>query len=188
MGEGMTEQKKPQAGEWWFNADGERVYVIGTRSNGQYMFENNQNRIWPWCGDWSDWHHEPDCTGWDWQPAPVESPDDWVTQDRVPPRQGVDQCRWEPSDKFRLVAGEWETMHGGKLANGWQLEVRCRRKDLPPMPEKPKTRKITVCEIVYWDHEHLPHFERVSLHEVGDFKDGWKYVHVYETREIEVPA
>lgn len=92
------------------------------------------------------------------KPEPVESPDDWVTQDRVPARAEIDEERW--SD---WKPGNWITveqcftscgmMHGdfrptSDKIRGASLEVRCRRKDLPPLPEpepaKPATRKETI--------------------------------------------
>ena len=75
---------------------------------------------------------------------PVESPDDWVTQDRVPPRHGIDQVQWS----------DWESSLWVNLPRGWYppkihgyrdeeddtvLSVRCRRKDLPVMPSPVET-------------------------------------------------
>jgi hypothetical protein len=67
---------------------------------------------------------------------PVESPDDWVTQDRVPARPGIDQrsyaddttlSRWQDAECLN-----WDkpAMHGTKI-NKTTLQLRCRRKDLP---------------------------------------------------------
>lgn len=77
---------------------------------------------------------------------PVESPDDWVTQDRVPPRDGMDQVRWSnwPEDRWISPCGPWEDpeMHGfHDKEDDTVLSVRCRRKDLPayaapPLPER----------------------------------------------------
>ncbi len=72
------------------------------------------------------------------KPQPAESPDDWVTQDRVPVRVGVDWFRYSDSE-WRLV--EARNNFDGKEIHGWihpwetkPLQVRCRRKDLPPLP------------------------------------------------------
>lgn len=73
----------------------------------------------------------------------------WVTQDRVPPREEYDQRRWVPPfsnkpSEWGVGIGLWSLRHGDKNANG-TLEVRCRRKDLPPLPEPVKeTRRISL--------------------------------------------
>ena len=96
----------------------------------------------------------------DWGPFPKSAepdPEEWVTQDRVPDRTGIDQWRrvdskhgnteWEPS-----VDGPSKYMHGHttKACNSNAVfEVRCRRKDLPPLPEQPpKPNRIPVR--LYW--------------------------------------
>ncbi|TXH50299.1 MAG: hypothetical protein E6Q97_20730, partial [Desulfurellales bacterium] len=76
---------------------------------------------------------------------PAESPDDWVTQDRVPVRE-CDERRWvnvetrKPSNEgndWRNAGKELTTIHfkgfrhGDKACDGEILELRCRRKDLP---------------------------------------------------------
>lgn len=73
--------------------------------------------------------------------TPAESPDDWVTQDRVPARPGIDERRYHYSsgdisawadsacmDWNRPVMNRAPIKHSG----GW-VELRCRRKDLPPV-------------------------------------------------------
>jgi len=82
--------------------------------------------------------------------APVESPDDWVTQDVVVRRHGVDQCRWVSS----VATTPWRDVREDDIANckhGYAdhvstLEVRCRRKDLPKI--EPKTKRVPVR--LYW--------------------------------------
>ena len=78
------------------------------------------------------------------EPAPVESPDDWVIQDRVPAREGID-FGWNVSAKdFDVYVPDdgWKwsirdpytgRMHGSYGDTG-RLAVFCRRKDLPPVP------------------------------------------------------
>ena len=67
---------------------------------------------------------------------PVESPDDWVTQDRFAVRCGSDEIRWsdwEP-DQWVVPLGFWplEEIHGFvDPDNGSTLSIRCRRRDLP---------------------------------------------------------
>jgi hypothetical protein len=75
---------------------------------------------------------------------PVESPDDWVTQDRVPFREGIDQRRW--IDKHGNVVNRFNwtndvcsslsgCSHGYISSHQQRLEIRCRRKDLPLLTE-----------------------------------------------------
>jgi hypothetical protein len=85
--------------------------------------------------------------------CPKESPDDWVTQVRVVVRPGVDEFRY-PSIEYlkdwRLakVQDNWEKdcMHAWYNESGNQLEVRCRRKDLPASaaPPLPKRTPVTL--------------------------------------------
>ncbi len=69
----------------------------------------------------------------------TESPDDWVTQDRVPVRPW-DEFRWT-GDRFTndwLLGGNYSVSnyrHGDKNMAGSIIEVRCRRKNLSPLPE-----------------------------------------------------
>ena len=89
--------------------------------------------------------------------APVESPDDWVTQDRVPARNGIDWGFFSPAIEKSKPFGAWlfkdgviaaGCRHGEKMKWGDLLNVWCRRKDLPPVPEpvKPATRKVVLTE------------------------------------------
>ena len=87
--------------------------------------------------------------------TPVESPDDWVTQDRVPARPEIDQRRYTTTRGKTPWADagclDWdrleEATHGREI-NGTTLELRCRRKDLPPMPqqygEQPVVNRVPV--------------------------------------------
>jgi hypothetical protein len=66
----------------------------------------------------------------------VESPDDWVTQDRVPPRRGIDQVHWSNWESYRWIdaAYNWDEgeIHGYRdKDDDTVVSVRCRRKDLP---------------------------------------------------------
>jgi len=82
--------------------------------------------------------------------CPKESPDDWVTQDRVEYRKGIDQRRWVCLETKKTVV-DWQFTEnqiadGGPAVHGHcgktvRLELRCRRKDLPafavpPLPER----------------------------------------------------
>lgn len=88
----------------------------------------------------------PTCWSWDevtkeqamarvTHPQQVESPDDWVTQDRVPYRKAFDQCRWSVDLPGVWYENQQEVgyMHGYRFG-GMHFEIRCRRKDLPPLP------------------------------------------------------
>lgn len=73
---------------------------------------------------------------------PVESPDDWVTQDRVPDRDYTDEWRWV----YKTSVTPWYKTNGpphkkhGEIYNGSRFEVRCRRRDLPkPVPTRCET-------------------------------------------------
>lgn len=77
----------------------------------------------------------------------VESPDDWVTQDHVPPREGFDQVQWtaKPTEWVNAREGWGEHEVHGHYDRGDDtvLSVRCLRKNLPPAakpshPEWPK--------------------------------------------------
>lgn len=63
--------------------------------------------------------------------TPVESPDDWVTQDRVPARPGIDQRA------YAINVNVWED---SVYLNCDTLLLRCRRKDLPPVVKRVPVR------------------------------------------------
>jgi len=75
-------------------------------------------------------------------PQPVESPDDWVTQDLECPRYGVDHWCWIRLGKapawhaWRNDNGHFDRYrHGDTDQSGHrQLHVRCRRRDYPQKP------------------------------------------------------
>jgi len=73
----MTEQKQPQAGEWWL-LDGDIAKCHGISQAGCPIMEMSDGEfIFTDC-DWSDWHHEPSCTSFDWQPpAPIDPGEGW---------------------------------------------------------------------------------------------------------------
>lgn len=80
----MEVSKTPQPGEWWFEDDGsDRVFIHGMNVKGQAICE------WKFGGvsaddDWQGWHHEPACTGWDWQPPqPGAEPEPLTLEQRV---------------------------------------------------------------------------------------------------------
>ena len=123
---------------------------------------------------------------------PVESPDDWVTQDRVPPRHSIDQVQWSNWHRSKWVdaVGKWEGEQHGFIDKDDEstLRVRCRRKDLPPMPEpeKPKTRKVKLKEFAYWN-QHLGSWSLCWFTEFTMSVRCGDHFETGNTREIEVP-
>jgi len=115
-----TEQKQPQAGEWWIAPSGIIVRIFGTKINGQILYESDiggscHSAKAEW---WSEWHHEPRCTGFNWvAPEPETFPQYWTTMDSqdsyvayvrrinagqfvIVKRDGTDgiTCRWSEFD------------------------------------------------------------------------------------------
>lgn len=130
--------------------------------------------------------------------APVESPDDWVTQDRVPARIGVDQecwSNWRPGAWSTVSLGQ--ACYGRKMRHGEvdymedKLSLRCRRKDLPPV--SPKTRTVVLKEWLCWEDAEP---ETVTLHwcstspadETDQFSAWDNAVETGNTRTVEIPV
>ena len=123
----------------------------------------------------------------------AESPDDWVTQDRVPVRIGTDEFAWFWHDKqtlgpWRIASGalDWDNHRHGQSGINATLHLRCRRKDLPPVPEpvNPATRKVVLTEWYCWDTDGTG----ISAINWSEHKPrGWDKCHTIGTREIEVP-
>lgn len=74
----MTEQKQPQPGEWWrSDALDENAFICGFDWEGDPVFQTDDespariDRTKEFC---EEWHHEPDCTGFDWTPPPAIDP------------------------------------------------------------------------------------------------------------------
>lgn len=92
----------------------------------------------------SDWPHDKArCRRKDLPaPQPVESPDDWVVQDRVPRRPGVDEYRRVDYKGNSIAWCKAESnlpslSHGHIDVFGNRLEVRCLKKDLPEIETPP---------------------------------------------------
>lgn len=86
---------------------------------------------------------------------PKESPDDWVVQDRVPARAGIDQrAYYHSGDGANISEYSWADagdmawhsmpMHGHKHGD-IIVHLRCRRKDLP------HDRTITITRWLCWN-------------------------------------
>ena len=74
---GDQKRLKPEVGQWWVNVVGDPprvhktgiVFFVGRDSKGRLLWEDCQGHIeTDYNLDWSNWHHEPACTGWDWVP------------------------------------------------------------------------------------------------------------------------
>jgi hypothetical protein len=120
---------------------------------------------------------------------PVESPDDWVTQDRVPARPGIDERAYQYEGDSWVLRGwadaaniAWPEMpRHGTVRGPATVHLRCRRKDLPA--PTPATRTITFCEYVVWDE---PGCERLVW---ALESDDLLYRHSYstgQTRTVEI--
>lgn len=121
--------------------------------------------------------------------TPVESPDDWVTQDRCDFRPELDEYRWRVNANHSTswtARTNLNARHGQEIA-GAVAEVRCRRKDLPLMPlppakpeipAKPKVRTIKLIRWIVWEdigsEEEIWSADKPSCFEnaydTGDFK------------------
>ena len=66
---------------------------------------------------------------------PAEDPEEWVIQDQVPARAGIDEFRWSCWQGYHFhVVQDHNIACGMKHGQGHEgstLSVRCRRKDLP---------------------------------------------------------
>jgi hypothetical protein len=84
---------------------------------------------------------------------PKESPDDWVVQDRVPARAGIDRGHFgnsfkSPEDMWGFVS---ESMGIGEMHGSNDLVVYCRRKDLPE--PKAETRTVVIIRWLCWNED-----------------------------------
>lgn len=156
---------------WVNEKFGDKVYFIGRCANGIMVFQVEGNEIEHGDLDWSGWRlMQPEdtacdecggsgeidsggCTPWmapinvpcgkcaQPEPQPAEDPDEWVIQDRVIPRNHVDQWKWVGHDE-RANDVSWSSTQGnftkykhGDEAHGETLHVRCRRRDLPKVEQ-----------------------------------------------------
>lgn len=131
---------------------------------------------------------------------PAESPDDWVIQDRVPARKGIDERAWDDgrplkwSDAGAICGWTPMPMHGQKGPTGSILRLRCRRKDLPPLspektkpPEPPKPVPATRTIILkQWIASNGPGTEREIWHASTPNVIGSLY-ETGQTKEVEIP-
>lgn len=125
------------------------------------------------------------------QPAPVESPDDLVIQDRIPARAGID-FGWNVSvsefaDHKPSIANKWaiSPAYAGRIHGAiggphgdskLRLVVMCYRKDLPAL-ESPDDWVI-LDPVVYADH--VP---RVGVDQFQGWDDSWTTQETYHSKD-----
>lgn len=131
----MSEQKKPQAGEWWFyNGGGIKVYIVGTASDGSCVYESKSGEP-EGNDDWSGWHHEPRCTSWNWQPEPEPEWFDLTPFDGHVLRERDKGFGGNPSE---WMSARWPITTTVSKAKSWGWkQFRCLLKDAPPELLKP---------------------------------------------------
>jgi hypothetical protein len=85
---------------------------------------------------------------------PIEDHEEWVIQDRVPARPGIDERAWTFGDEqpsrwsdAAYLNFETQPMHGHESCSQ-VLHLRCRRKDLPATPEPPQNKYVGhICKL-----------------------------------------
>ena len=124
------------------------------------------------------------------EPAPVESPDDWVILDPVvyadhELRKDIDWifvADWQPVDGYNgCTIDEFILIP--------QNKVRCRRRDLPPVP--PKTRTVVLKEWICWDDDGpvITLWQDIDPATAGiDYNNFHNAVATGETRTVEIPV
>jgi hypothetical protein len=84
---------------------------------------------------------------------PKESPEDWVVQDRVPARAGIDRGHFgntgrSPEDMWGFVS---DSVGIGEMHGYQGMVVYCRRKDLPEIEPKAETRTVVIIRWLCWN-------------------------------------
>lgn len=129
--------EKPKAGEWWENQVRARKFIVGENAYGRIVTQSHGGGLYSESvfEKWPDWRRLDGCTSFDWKES---LPTDLVTQDRVTPRAGIDeilipgigQVCWTPVHRTDVIT----IKHGQTVGEFGPIHVRCRRKDLPPIP------------------------------------------------------
>lgn len=140
---------KPKPGQWWESPDGDRFRVIAPLiTKGWWALDDGTEepdslhetsfKSWTYLGT----SHDPDphAALLEAEHDDRQDPEEWVVQDRVAPRKGLDEVHWSdwPGDLWVGAIVDWEKhkRHGHfSRATDSTLSVRCRRKDLPPLGE-----------------------------------------------------
>lgn len=204
----LRPEQQPEPDPEWFDLTPHDGHVLRVGIDEGYCTLAGRNK-WVEGVQWPEGTTVADAKSWRWDQfrcllkdappellKPIESPDDWVTQDRVHMRANIDETRWVrdvPGDRW---VGEWKIYDGfspsyrhGDTQIGnkyYRIEIRCRRRDLPPIPEpKPATETIVFHECIVkhsWDNEpsafHLEWTSDVSKH------SNWIPTGKTETREV----
>lgn len=136
-------KKLPQPGEWWIAPSGTILRIVGTKLNGQILYEMDINGS---CGSakaewWEDWHHEPLCDSFDWKPAaPIDPGEGWELLPKGTVLQDGDECQ-------QLIGKNWApTIYAGQRigAMDYTSNTYRRRKRAETWP------KYYICGT--WDH------------------------------------
>lgn len=135
----MSKDKKPQAGEWWIHDDsGEKAYFIGRCPDGIMVWQCEGDDIEHGNLDWSGWHHEPRCTGWEWQPEPQPEWFDLTPFGEHSLRKGIDLYEKNRDDVWlQIQVYEGATIDSMKSIWGHDQKFRCLLKDAPKELIKP---------------------------------------------------
>jgi len=74
--------KKPQTGEYWIDAEGERLYVVGKTPSGQVVCVDRENGTWVFDDNpsFEHWLHIPECDSFDWVEPPAEVWPKWYVR------------------------------------------------------------------------------------------------------------
>lgn len=143
----MSEQKKPQAGQYWIHdKTGDKAYFIGKCPSGVMVWQCEGDDIEHGDLDWSGWHHESRCTGWDWQPEPEHEWFDLTPHDGHVLRGVIDEWHCTLAGRNKWVDGvQWPEGTTVADAKSWRWkQFRCLLKDSPPEllnpVESPKSR------------------------------------------------
>lgn len=78
------------------------------------------------------------------KPDPVESPDDWVEFDGwlvAFPRHKIDELKHATESSFEPAIQAWHGKPQQWQASIVNYKIRCRRRDLPPMPQETPKRE-----------------------------------------------
>ena len=98
--------KQPQAGEWW-QKDGTRVCVIGTKKkNGLTIGEMQSGNLIPFLPV-NDWQHLPDCDSFDWQPEVFTQEELTASYQAIP---AADLPPVESPDEYRILREDEQTV------------------------------------------------------------------------------
>lgn len=197
----MNEDKKPQSGEWWQNIAGKgpihRIYVIGENSRGELLFEDVDGNIEKVSDQWwHNWHHVPDCTGWDWEPEKFPQ---WYVSGRLGWENVAYVVRDTPTTYFCVdengdaTGDESYAWRQGVVERGaWKQVTREEAEARVTKPAPPKNRTVILKEWLYWDDAEP---ERVFVHwcstsPANETETYARWDHAHETgntRTIEVP-